>query len=147
MRPPILWPRMEECEVPRSKIVMNRTIGQGQFGTVYGGEVEGKDGVWVAAAIKTLKVGSTDEDKLDFLQEAKMMKSLDHPNIIKLLALCLVKEPILMVMEFMLHGKNFYFIIIIIIWGTLFKKNLGKLFSEKFVWMIKEWHKLFFLVS
>ena len=40
LRPPIAWPKqLEECEIPREKIVMNRTIGQGQFGTVYGGEV------------------------------------------------------------------------------------------------------------
>ncbi|KAF2360714.1 Serine-threonine/tyrosine-protein kinase catalytic domain [Trinorchestia longiramus] len=104
LRVPMLWPKLQECEIPREKIVMNRTIGQGQFGTVYGGEVENSEGIWIAAAIKTLKVGSTDEDKLDFLEEAKVMKMFDHPNIVKLLALCCDKQPILMVMEFMLHG-------------------------------------------
>jgi len=34
--------------------------------------------VKVAVAVKTLKVGSSIEEKVDFLSEAEMMKRFDH---------------------------------------------------------------------
>lgn len=55
--------------------------------------------------MKTLKVGSTSEEKLDFLSEAEVMKRFDHKNIIKLLGVCTKNEPVYTVMEFMLYGK------------------------------------------
>ena len=58
----------------------------------------------VAVAVKTLKTGSTVEEKLDFLSEADMMKRFDHKNIVKLLGVCTRNEPIYTVMEFMLYG-------------------------------------------
>ena len=49
-------------------------------------------------------MGSSIEEKLDFLSEAEMMKRFDHKNIVKLLGVCTRKEPIYTVMEFMLYG-------------------------------------------
>nr|XP_045615701.1 uncharacterized protein LOC123768923 isoform X1 [Procambarus clarkii]XP_045615702.1 uncharacterized protein LOC123768923 isoform X1 [Procambarus clarkii]XP_045615703.1 uncharacterized protein LOC123768923 isoform X1 [Procambarus clarkii]XP_045615704.1 uncharacterized protein LOC123768923 isoform X1 [Procambarus clarkii] len=104
------WPlgelmSLDEWELPREKVVINRTIGEGAFGTVYGGECQfGDTAPWMAVAVKTLKVGSTVEEKLDFLGEAEMMKRFAHKNIVQLLGLCTHQEPIYMVMEFMLYG-------------------------------------------
>lgn len=56
-------------------------------------------------AVKTLKVGSTVSEKLDFLFEAEIMKNFDHENIVKLLGVCTENEPIYTVMEFMLYGR------------------------------------------
>lgn len=53
-------------------------------------------------AVKTLKVGSTVEEKLDFLSEAEMMKRFNHKNIVKLLGVCTRNEPVYTVMEFIL---------------------------------------------
>jgi len=58
----------------------------------------------VAVAVKTLKLGSTTEVKLDFLSEAEVMKRLDHQNIVKLLGVCTKNEPVYTIMEFMLYG-------------------------------------------
>lgn len=105
------WPlseliSLDEWELPREKVVINRTIGEGAFGTVFGGECQfGDNSPWVAVAVKTLKVGSTVEEKLDFLGEAEMMKRFNHKNIVQLLGLCTHQEPIYMVMEFMLYGE------------------------------------------
>lgn len=54
--------------------------------------------------MKTLKTGSTVEEKLDFLSEADMMKRFDHRNIVRLLGVCTRNEPVYTVMEFMLYG-------------------------------------------
>ncbi len=58
----------------------------------------------MAVAVKTLKTGSSLEEKLDFLGEADMMKRFDHRNIVKLLGVCTRNEPVYTVMEFMLYG-------------------------------------------
>ncbi|KAG0710468.1 Insulin-like peptide receptor [Chionoecetes opilio] len=110
MLPDSSWPlgeliSLDEWELPREKVVINRTIGEGAFGTVFGGECQFADNSpWLAVAVKTLKVGSTVEEKLDFLGEAEMMKRFNHKNIVQLLGLCTHQEPIYMVMEFMLYG-------------------------------------------
>lgn len=59
-------------------------------------------------AVKTLKVGSTVEEKLDFLSEAEMMKRFNHKNIVRLLGVCTRNEPVYTVMEFILYGKFFF---------------------------------------
>ncbi|XP_070575709.1 uncharacterized protein [Ptychodera flava] len=94
---------MDDWEMPRENIVLNRKLGEGAFGTVYGGEAM-IEGQWLAVAVKTLKVGSSIEDKLDFLSEAEVMKQLDHVNIVSLLGICTRGEPAYTVMEYMLHG-------------------------------------------
>lgn len=33
-----IYKKFEGWEIPRSKVVINRKLGEGQFGTVYGGE-------------------------------------------------------------------------------------------------------------
>ncbi|KAL7648141.1 UNVERIFIED_CONTAM: hypothetical protein RMT77_000042 [Armadillidium vulgare] len=102
------WPNflnLDEWEIPRERVIINRTIGAGAFGTVYGGEcMISEDSGWAAVAVKTLKKGSTAENKLDFLGEAEMMKRFDHKNIVKLIGLSTRIEPIYMIMEFMLYG-------------------------------------------
>ena len=60
--------------------------------------------IQVAVAVKTLKLGSSVDEKIDFLSEAEMMKRFDHKNIVKLLGVCTRNEPVYTVMEFMLYG-------------------------------------------
>lgn len=61
---PIL--HLDEWEIPRENIVLNRKLGEGAFGAVCGGEVMGigGDGEWVPVAVKSLKIGSLPEDKV-----------------------------------------------------------------------------------
>lgn len=96
---------LDKWEIPKDRIVINRKLGEGAFGTVYGGEAQIKnDHEWTAVAVKTLKMGSSTEDRLDFLAEAEAMKRFDHKNITQLLGVCLLSEPIYTIMEFMLYG-------------------------------------------
>ncbi|KAE8743927.1 NeuroparsinReceptor [Frankliniella occidentalis] len=95
---------LDKWEIPREFVVVNRKLGEGAFGTVYGGETKIDDKGWIAVAVKTLKIGSTMEEKLDFLSEAEVMKRLDHKNVVKLIGVCTKIEPVYTVMEFMLYG-------------------------------------------
>ncbi|XP_070151049.1 uncharacterized protein [Polyergus mexicanus] len=95
---------LDVWEIPRDRVVINRKLGEGAFGTVYGGEAFFPDKGWLAVAVKTLKVGSSTDEKLDFLSEVEVMKRFEHKNIIRLLGVCIKCEPVLTVMEFMLYG-------------------------------------------
>lgn len=55
---------LDKWEMPRENIILNRKLGEGAFGTVYGGEafLEGQN--WAAVAVKTLKMGSSIEEKV-----------------------------------------------------------------------------------
>ncbi|XP_061400321.1 atrial natriuretic peptide receptor 1-like [Musca vetustissima] len=95
---------LDKWEVPKENVVINRKLGDGAFGTVYGGEALIPAEGWTAVAVKTLKTGASTEDRLDFLSEAQAMKLFNHKNIVKLLGVCLQSEPIYTIMEFMLYG-------------------------------------------
>lgn len=95
----------EKWEIAREHVVINRKLGQGAFGTVYGGEAYLNEKGWVGVAVKTLKLGAKVNAKLDFLSEAEVMKLLDHKNIVKLIAVCTKSEPVYTIMEYMLYGK------------------------------------------
>ena len=58
----------------------------------------------MAVAVKTLKTGSSLDEKIDFLSEADIMKRFEHRNIVKLLGVCTRNEPIYTIMEYMLYG-------------------------------------------
>lgn len=97
---------LDKWQVSKDRVVINRRLGEGAFGTVYGGEAQlcETDNAWTAVAVKTLKAGSGTEERLDFLSEAEAMKRFDHKNIVRLLGVCLQSEPIYTIMEFMLYG-------------------------------------------
>ena len=56
---------LDKWEMPREHVMLNRKLGEGAFGTVYGGEafIE-EDSKWIGVAVKTLKSGSSTEDKV-----------------------------------------------------------------------------------
>lgn len=100
----------DRWEIPRERVVINRKLGMGAFGTVYGGHaLLAEDRGWTAVAVKTLKAGASTEEKLDFLSEAEAMKRFDHKNVVRLLGVVTKTEPVCTVMEFMLYGdlKNY----------------------------------------
>ena len=95
---------LDEWEIEREAVVTNRKLGEGAFGMVYGGEASLKKWGEVAVAVKTLKAGSSFDQKIDFLSEAEMMKRFEHPNVVQLFGVCTKHEPVWMVMEYMLYG-------------------------------------------
>ena len=55
---------LDEWEIPRKNVVLNRKLGEGAFGTVCGGEMFSEDEGWVAVAVKTLKIRHSMEEKV-----------------------------------------------------------------------------------
>ena len=68
-------------------------LGSGQFGTVDKGLWQSSIGV-KEVAIKTLKTGSTEIDKVKFLQEAAINGQFQHKNVVKLHGVVTMGEPV-----------------------------------------------------
>ena len=65
-------------------------LGSGQFGMVYRGVLESGEEV----AVKTLKEGSGEEDRVKFLREAAIMGQFKHPNVLKMHGVVTIGEPV-----------------------------------------------------
>lgn len=93
-------PEVDVWEIDRTEIVMKHKLGSGQYGVVY-------EALWkpysLLVAVKTLKENVTVRD--EFLEEARLMKSLRHPNLVKLLGACTREPPYYIVTEFMCNGN------------------------------------------
>ncbi|KAK5880238.1 hypothetical protein CesoFtcFv8_023286 [Champsocephalus esox] len=87
----------DEWEIPRDTLKMVKKLGAGQFGEVWMGYYKHTQKV----AVKTLKEGTM--EPAAFLQEANLMKQLQHERLVRLHAV-VTKEPILIVTEFMING-------------------------------------------
>jgi serine/threonine protein kinase len=55
-------------------------------------------------AIKLLQKGASEESQVKFLQEAALMGQFSHPNIVSLLGVVTLGEPVMIVMELMENG-------------------------------------------
>eukprot|EP00053_Salpingoeca_punica_P017248 m.165541 g.165541 ORF g.165541 m.165541 type:complete len:630 (+) comp17160_c0_seq3:480-2369(+) len=96
--PDLSYDHKDKWEVPRESIELMGVLGQGQFGEVYRGRWNGTTDV----AVKTLK--SATSNAKEFLEEASVMKNLQHDHLVQLYAVCSVGEPILIVLELMTKG-------------------------------------------
>ena len=68
-------------------------LGSGQFGKVSKGVWNSPQGP-VEVAVKTLKRGASEEDTVKFLQEAAIMGQFRHPNIVELMGVVTLTEPV-----------------------------------------------------
>ena len=59
-------------------------LGEGQFGTVSQGIWRTENSYVLEVAVKTLKKGCEERDKVKFLQEATIMAQFKHPNVVTL---------------------------------------------------------------
>ncbi|KAG5444253.1 hypothetical protein CSKR_104521 [Clonorchis sinensis] len=100
-----LCAELADIDIPASDIYLNRRVGQGAFGMVYGGEAKRK-GTWEAVAVKVIGSKASYEGKKDFLSEAKLMRNLDHKNVVRLIGICLhpPENHLYLIMEVMLLG-------------------------------------------
>uniref|UniRef100_A0A672HQU6 Tyrosine-protein kinase n=1 Tax=Salarias fasciatus TaxID=181472 RepID=A0A672HQU6_SALFA len=90
----------QRWERPREEFRLVRKLGEGHFGEVW-------EALWTTenrrVAIKTLKQEDTKQD--EFVKEVQALKSLHHPKLIELLAMCSRGEPVYIVTELMSKGS------------------------------------------
>ncbi|EPB67200.1 SH2 domain protein [Ancylostoma ceylanicum] len=83
----------------------------GAFGEVYAGKLKLKGGEEVDVAIKRSKAGHMKKAQLTaFVREARIMRRLGHPNIVRLYGVAAQEEPVMIILELATNGslKAFY---------------------------------------
>ncbi|XP_065110260.1 receptor tyrosine-protein kinase erbB-4-like [Paramisgurnus dabryanus] len=90
---------LKETELKRVKI-----LGTGAFGTVYKGIwVPEGETVKIPVAIKILNESTGPKANVEFMDEALIMASMEHPHLVRLLGVCL-SPTIQLVTQLMPHG-------------------------------------------
>ncbi|XP_034153191.1 protein-tyrosine kinase 2-beta isoform X2 [Esox lucius] len=92
-----------DYSLDRNDIVLGRILGEGFFGEVHDGVYKSPTGERVRVAVKTCK-DCTDDVKDKFMSEAVLMKTLNHPHIVRLIGVIEV-DPVWIVMELYTHGE------------------------------------------
>nr|XP_028591428.1 tyrosine-protein kinase HCK isoform X1 [Podarcis muralis] len=86
-------------EIPRSSLKLEKKLGAGQFGEVWMATYN----MHTKVAVKTMKPGSMSVEA--FLEEANIMKTLQHDKLVKLHAVVTKEEPIYIITEYMEKGS------------------------------------------
>uniref|UniRef100_A0A8C3PF28 Tyrosine-protein kinase receptor n=1 Tax=Chrysemys picta bellii TaxID=8478 RepID=A0A8C3PF28_CHRPI len=96
----------DEWEVSRDKITVIRELGQGSFGMVYEGIAQGieKEDEETKVALKTVNELATMRERIEFLNEASVMKAFKCHHVVRLLGVVSQGQPALVIMELMTRG-------------------------------------------
>ncbi|XP_076320575.1 ephrin type-A receptor 4-like isoform X2 [Tachypleus tridentatus] len=114
-------------EIDASHITIEAIIGGGEFGDVCRGKLKVPSRPEMAVAIKTLKPGSPDKARVDFLTEASIMGQFDHPNVIYLQGVVTRSNPIMIITEYMDNGSL----------DTFLRSNDGRFQAIQLVGMLR----------
>ena len=114
-------------EIDPKYITIEAIIGGGEFGDVCRGRLTAPERTDMLVAIKTLKPGSSDKAKVDFLTEASIMGQFEHPNVIFLQGVVTKANPIMIITEYMENGSL----------DTFLRANDGKFAMMQLVGMMR----------
>lgn len=89
----------KEMEKATNSFSDKQRLGTGAYGTVYAGKL--KNDLWVA--IKRMKHGETDSME-QVMNEIKLLSSVNHPNLVRLLGCSIENGEEILVYEFMPNG-------------------------------------------
>eukprot|EP00287_Rhodomonas_sp_CCMP768_P018570 CAMPEP_0202820012 /NCGR_PEP_ID=MMETSP1389-20130828/9433_1 /ASSEMBLY_ACC=CAM_ASM_000865 /TAXON_ID=302021 /ORGANISM="Rhodomonas sp., Strain CCMP768" /LENGTH=410 /DNA_ID=CAMNT_0049492623 /DNA_START=154 /DNA_END=1386 /DNA_ORIENTATION=- len=99
--------RAEQWELPRSEIHLTSKLGEGDGGVIYHAHWRGLD--VVAKMLKTEgdkpSVVENAVAKADLINEISVLSRLRHPNLIMFLGACTVKEPLIILNEYLSGGN------------------------------------------
>ncbi|NXU48721.1 MERTK kinase, partial [Turnix velox] len=112
-----LQQKLQDVVVDRNALSLGKVLGEGEFGSVMEGHLSLLEGTPQKVAVKTMKLDNFSQREIEeFLSEAACMKDFDHPNVIKLLGVCIelssqqVPKP-MVILPFMKYGDLHSFLL------------------------------------
>ncbi|CAL2036882.1 unnamed protein product [Caenorhabditis brenneri] len=92
-------------EFKHSQISLLKKVGQGAYGEVYKGKVK-RGNKTFEAAIKAMRkdLDAADEKMKEVMAEARLMRSLNHPNIVRCRGIAVLEQPVYIVIDFITGG-------------------------------------------
>lgn len=84
--------------IKEENIKLGQELGQGEFGSVLKGIYTDNKGKKMEVAVKTLRIDSMGHGEKEFMREARIMVTLNHPCIVKLIGVTGGK-PMMLVQE------------------------------------------------
>lgn len=112
-----LHAKLQDVMVTRNLLSIGKILGEGEFGSVVEGQFRRSDGTSEKVAVKTMKLDSFSQREIEeFLNEAACMKDFNHPNVIRLLGVCLEMGPEnfpkpMVILPFMKYGDLHTFLL------------------------------------
>ncbi|XP_072050525.1 insulin-like peptide receptor isoform X2 [Amphiura filiformis] len=96
----------DEWEFPRDHLEIIHELGKGSFGMVYEGLAKGilPDEPISKVAVKSVQANASIRDRIEFLNEASVMKSITAHHVVRLLGVVSKGQPTYVIMEFMAQG-------------------------------------------
>ncbi|KAG8509699.1 Tyrosine-protein kinase Mer [Galemys pyrenaicus] len=102
--------KLEDVVIDRNLLILGKILGEGEFGSVMEGSLSQQDGTSQKVAVKTMKLDNFSQREIEeFLSEAACMKDFNHPNVIRLLGVCIemssqgIPKP-MVILPFMKYG-------------------------------------------
>ncbi|XP_023412801.1 tyrosine-protein kinase Mer [Loxodonta africana] len=82
--------KLEDVVIDRNLLILGKILGEGEFGSVMEGTLNQPNGTSQKVAVKTMKLDNFSQREIEeFLSEAACMKDFSHPNVIRLLGVCI----------------------------------------------------------
>ena len=81
-------------EIPRDKVKMLTKLGEGEFGEVYKAVLKTPKRTSQDVAVKVVKKGAPQEERLKLLQEAAILGKFRHNHILHLVGVVTTDEPV-----------------------------------------------------
>ncbi|KAK5644771.1 hypothetical protein RI129_006071 [Pyrocoelia pectoralis] len=110
----ILEGTADQYEFPRARISFIKYLKSGEFGQVFKAKalnIDNKPGYSIVA-VKSIREGTPEEEREEFLIEVDIVKRLgEHPNIVKIFGCCQLKEPYLIIMEYISCGDLHHYLL------------------------------------
>ncbi|XP_074844521.1 tyrosine-protein kinase Mer [Carettochelys insculpta] len=112
-----LQQKLQDVVIGRDSLTLGKVLGEGEFGSVMEGCLSQPNDTVEKVAVKTMKLENFSQREIEeFLSEAACMKDFDHPNVIKLLGVCIelssrqIPKP-MVVLPFMKYGDLHSFLL------------------------------------
>ncbi|KAI4871490.1 hypothetical protein NFI96_019582 [Prochilodus magdalenae] len=109
--------KLQDVMIVRNLLSIGKVLGEGEFGSVMEGHLKQPDGGSEKVAVKTMKLDNFSQREIEeFLNEAACMKDFNHPNVIRLLGVCLEVGPghfpkPMVILPFMKYGDLHSFLL------------------------------------